>query len=387
MGHYAFLFANTALIVACGAMAIVFLALPLPPGKGLSKYRVSLRFLAGAYLIIATIELLAMIFDLSMVNLIPIDVLTIAAVQAPLFAYALITLLNPEFLTNKSLYRQLLIVAILNILYVLVSIRWDNPRVVNFTELKELVWHPAMMIREVFLLFYIFQLIYLTRLFFNQIRYYEEQINNYYADSSALHLSWVRYSFYAALLTGILTLLLCFNQSAQIAFIFAVYYGIYYLVFGVYYIQYPNTFVYIEPVIYAEDIVPEKQAKSNKRLMWAELKKQIITEKYYLRSGVNIEEMAQYLKVGRTTLSTFINNEEGMNFNVWINSLRVEESKSLLINHPEYSLAQSSELVGYSEPSNFSRQFKLITNQSPSVWRQSYQSESTNNNFDKKACL
>jgi AraC-like DNA-binding protein len=87
--------------------------------------------------------------------------------------------------------------------------------------------------------------------------------------------------------------------------------------------------------------------------------------------------MAQYLKIGRTTLSTFINNEEGMNFNSWINLLRVEEAKSLLIDYPHYNLTQISELIGYSEPSNFSRQFKLITSESPSVWRQTYLSEKT----------
>lgn len=374
MEHYAFLFANTALIMACGAMAIVFLALPLPPGKGLGKYRVSLRFLSGAYLIIATIELLTMIFKVSMINLIPIDVLTIAAIQAPLFTYALITLLNPKLFTNKSLYKQLLIVAILNILYVLASIRWGNPKVINFTEFKELVWHPAMLIREVFLLFYIFQLIYLTRLFFNQVRNYEEQINNYFADNSQVHLSWVRYSFYAALLTGILALLFCFILSTQLALIFAVYYAIYYLFFGINYIRYPSTFVYLEPVIYTKDVVSEKLVKNNKRLMWDDLRNQIITEKYYLRSGVNIEEMAQYLKIGRTTLSNFINNEEGVNFNVWINSLRVEEAKLLLVEYPTYSLIQIAEMTGYSESSNFSRQFKLITNESPSVWRQTSQS-------------
>ncbi len=85
--------------------------------------------------------------------------------------------------------------------------------------------------------------------------------------------------------------------------------------------------------------------------------------------------MSQYLKIGRTTLSTFINNEEGMNFNMWINTLRIEESKKILIEFPDYNLAQIAEMVGYSESSNFSRQFKQVAKVSPSVWRQSHRNK------------
>jgi len=111
-------------------------------------------------------------------------------------------------------------------------------------------------------------------------------------------------------------------------------------------------------------------AKVRKRINWIQLKEQILEDKYYLGEGVNIQEMAQYLKIGRTSLSTFINNHEGMNFNQWINKLRIEEAKHLLIANPAFSLTQIAELVGYSEASNFSRQFKQITTESPSVWRQ-----------------
>lgn len=140
--------------------------------------------------------------------------------------------------------------------------------------------------------------------------------------------------------------------------------------FGIYYIQYPRTFIHIEPAICVQENSRDEFSKANRRINWIQLKKQILEDKYYLADGVNIQEMAQYLKIGRTTLSAFINNNEGMNFNLWINNLRVEEAKALLIAYPNYSLAQIAELVGYSEASNFSRQFKQITAESPSVWRQ-----------------
>jgi len=114
----------------------------------------------------------------------------------------------------------------------------------------------------------------------------------------------------------------------------------------------------------------EEPSKNKGRIVWADLKNTILTEKYYLKPEVNIEEMARYLKIGRTSLSRFINNEEGLNFNAWINMLRIEESKLFLVKYPDYTLIEISEMVGYSESSNFSRQFKQLTSKSPSVWRQ-----------------
>ena len=128
--------------------------------------------------------------------------------------------------------------------------------------------------------------------------------------------------------------------------------------------------MYIEPSIFSKATGTDEMLKNNKRLAWCDLKIQIIRDKYYLKTGVNIEDMAHFLKIGRTSLSTFINLEEGMNFNAWINSLRIEEAKILLLQYPHFSLTQIAEMVGYTESSNFSRQFKLIINESPSVWRQ-----------------
>ena len=366
----ALLIVDTAYIVVCIAMAIFFLALPLPSNKGLNNYRLSLRFLSGAYLIMAILNILVMVFGVSLDNFISIEILTMASLQASLFAITLIILLKPQFNTKSYLIKQIIPVLNLNILYLLVANIWGNPIIADFDELIRLAFHPAIIVRILFLLYYIFQLVYLTRLFFAQERLFENKIDNYFADNLKLHLPGVRYCYYAALSIGIGALISCFVLSNKWELIFTVIYALFYMAFGIYYIQYPRTFIYIEPAIYVQENSRDEFSKVNRRINWIQLKKQILEDKYYLADGVNIQEMAQYLKIGRTTLSTFINNNEGMNFNLWINKLRVEEAKSLLIECPNYSLAQIAELVGYSEASNFSRQFKQITTESPSVWRQ-----------------
>lgn len=372
MGDHASIFINAAFVMGCMALAIVFIALPLPSNEGLKKYRISLRFLAGAYLTMAILKILVMAFNMATVNFISNERLTISSLQATLFAIALITLLNPRFVVKNYLFKQIAPVIILNMLYVLAASIWGNPIIRNFNELIEYSLHPAMLIREAFMLFYLGQLVYLTRLFFLQTRLFESEIDNYFTDSIHLYLPWVRYCYFAALSIGISAFLSCFFVSELWVLLFTITFTIFYFIFGIFYIQYPRTFVYIEPAILPHGGNSEKTGKSNNRLDWNELKNQILSEKYYLKAGVNIEDMARYLKIGRTTLSLFINNEEGMNFNSWINTFRIEEAKDLLLKYPDYNLIKISEMVGYSESSNFSRQFKMITNESPSIWRQTH---------------
>jgi len=374
MENRAFLFVNSALVVGCIAMAMVFLVLPLPLNKGLNKYRISLRFLAGAYLTLAFLETIVMAFELNEVNFIGIRTLTIASLQASLFTFTLITLINPTFITRHYLYKQLMPILFFVILYIFVAANWGSPRIVTFPELKLLAWHPAIVVREAFTVYYVFWLIYLVRLFNQQTRKYQEKIDNYFADSTSLRLPWVQYCFYAALTVGVLALLSCFMFTIQMLLFYTIAYTIFYQVFALYYIQYSRTFIFIEPAIFPPKNIKEEFQKINKRLMWIELKALIIAEKYYLKTGVNIEDMAHFLKIGRTSLSVFINKEEGMNFNAWINFLRIEEAKVMFLKYPDYNIIEISEMVGYSESSNFSRQFKVITKESPSCWRQTHKS-------------
>lgn len=365
-----FIYVNTTFVVVCIAMAVVFLAIPLPSKAGLRKYRISLRFLAVTYLSLALLKVLLMSFGISKVNLISMERLTISSLQAILFTIVLIKLLNPKFAVKRFLFIHLIPLAVLNAGYQIVATIWGNPTILDVDELIKSAIHPAILIREIFVVFYVCQLVYFTRLFLSEAKKYEDEIDNYFVDTIRLHLPGVRFNYFSSLTIGIIALVSCFVFSEVWVIIFTSVFAIFYMGFGMLYIQYPNTFAEIEPVIYPGYPAVDEKLKVNVPVDWSELKSRILTDKYYLRQGVNIEEMARFLKIGRTKLSMLINKEEGMNFNTWINSLRIEEAKKLFLKHPEYTLTEISEMVGYSEPSNFSRQFKLIASESPSSWRQ-----------------
>ncbi len=368
----AFIYVNTAFVVVCIAMAVVFMVLPLPSNAGLKKYRISLWFLAATYLLLAFLQIILMIFRISEVNLISIDRLTIASLQAILFTIALITLLNPKFLFRRFLSIHLIPVITLNIAYQAIASIWGNPIIANMNQLIHSAWNPAIWIREIFVIFYVWQLVHFTRLFLRQSRIHESEVDNYFADNIRLHLPCVKFNYFASLTIGIVALLSCFVFSELWLLVFTSVFAIFYMGFGMFYIQYPSTFIQIEPAFNPQSNGIDEMIKGTKQVDWDELKSRIIADKYYLKAGVNIEDMAHYLNIGRTRLSMLINTEEAMNFNSWINLLRVEDAKNFLIDNPEITLMEVAELHGYTEQSNFSRQFKLITLESPSKWRQQY---------------
>jgi AraC-like DNA-binding protein len=124
----------------------------------------------------------------------------------------------------------------------------------------------------------------------------------------------------------------------------------------------------IDPVVYYAT-EPKIEEKKLKKSSWEFYKKTIIERKLYLQEGLTIVELAEILHVSRNTLSFLINNEENLSFNRWINQLRIEEAISLMNNNPEYSFFDIALRIGYSEHSNFSREFKVITGKTPSSWK------------------
>ena len=58
-----------------------------------------------------------------------------------------------------------------------------------------------------------------------------------------------------------------------------------------------------------------------------------------------------------------------MNFQSWLNTLRVNEGKSLLLSEPRLSIEEIGTMVGFTQNYNFSKWFKLVTGITPFQYR------------------
>src|SRR3989339_23294 len=261
---------NLILAVVCIAMGTIFISLPTPPKPGLVTYRVSLKVLASAYFVLAILILIIIVFKLpdNAREHLTFTGISISSFQAFLFTFALIALLNPKYVTFRHLLKQLLPILVLILLFVISNMVYTNPVITHLN----------------------------------------------------------------ALGVGIIAMIsYLFHQKYD--WIFTLIYTVFYFGFALEYIKYNKIYVQIEPVVVEEKVefIAPDQNKTRTKPGWINLRKQVIENQYYLELGINIEEMARRLKIGRTNLSIYINREEGMNFNGWVNTLRIEKAKELLM--------------------------------------------------------
>ncbi len=368
MSQNIFLTANIVLIVVCILIPLFFLFIPIPQKKGLKNYRISLRFLSLAYFALSVLIFLTVLYGNNEIDY--VMNFTAISLQTILFAFSLIVLLNPNFSNTHLVLKHLAPTFIFVILSVFFKIIWEYQPLHTIEKFIHHSIEPSTVVVMLFFIFCIVQLVYFFRLFHLQLKKYEAKIDDYYADTYPLKLHWVSYCFYAATVFCVLVIISILIPNPLFGIIVTAINSIFYVVFGICYIQYPSIYHIIEPALNISILSPNvEQPTIVKVLSWEKLKSKIISEKFYLRSEINIEEMALYLKIGRTTLSNFINKEENVNFHTWINQLRINEAQQLFLQDTDFSIKQIAESVGYSELSHFSRQFKQITGYSPSVWR------------------
>ncbi len=369
-----FFITNLIFSVVGFVMGVCFLTFPMPQSVELKNYRVSLKVLALAYFAIAVFAMLLLFLKRKHLEmeLFYFNFLIVTSSQTMLFGFTLTSLLDPVFVTKKKILFHSLPIITLLLLYIFSYYLFGDPYLFKFSDIVNNISQPSVIVRIVTLVYAIFQFFFYLSMFFNAERIYKKNINNYFSDSYKLRLSWVRYALLAGLAIGLLSLMLplfpnrYFNYAATILF------TLFYLVFAIQYINYPNIYVKLNNFFIKEEFIqPEKTTNRKGRLVWSDYKTKIIEQKLFLLPNINIEELAKMLQIGRTTLSNFINTEEKMNFNNWINTLRIEEAKNIFSKNIGLSIAEVSEKVGYTEQSNFSRVFKQIVGETPLIWKKS----------------
>lgn len=96
-----------------------------------------------------------------------------------------------------------------------------------------------------------------------------------------------------------------------------------------------------------------------------------IEEKGFIQPDITIKDAAMAMGTNQNYLSRYINSVLGVTFSVWLNTLRIEESKSLLTGPGKISVEEAGQRVGIMEIYNFSRWFKTVTGMTPQQYRKS----------------
>ena len=91
--------------------------------------------------------------------------------------------------------------------------------------------------------------------------------------------------------------------------------------------------------------------------------------RHHLSESISTEQIADFLFMSRSHLSTKFKAETGMTLTDFITKEKIEEAKRLLL-YTDKSILAISSFLGFSSQSHFSQVFKKQTGKSPNEYRE-----------------
>ena len=351
-----------------------FVFLSAPNSKSQNNYADSRKAMAIAYMSMGCIlimELFARPY-IDSVSLIRLVTLILGSSQAFLFTYALTNLINVRSSIMKATYIEVLPIIILSVLG---FISLFIPR------------HLFMdIIYCLFVAYYLSMLIRYILLFVINYKYFKQQTVTDLSGKKTSNLQWVVSFLIAVPLLGALAVISSLLSRSVINVISTSIFICFYTYFAIRFINYSyvfkeekNTRTSTEGALMLQTPeLPVMDAESA-RIPYdsiLQLERQLsewVDNKEYLKTGITIEQLASTLNTNRTYLSFYINKYQLRTFKEWINYLRIQEAQYLLLKYPDLSVSEVGVKVGYTDKSNFGKQFSKLMNITPQAWRRQNQ--------------
>lgn len=104
------------------------------------------------------------------------------------------------------------------------------------------------------------------------------------------------------------------------------------------------------------------------------LRKAIDYIQEHYKEQITLNDVAEHVYVSTSYLSRMFKKELGKNFVDFLNGLRIEKAKELLMD-PQYKTYEVAEIVGIADAHYFSRLFKKYEGLSPTEYRDSFLAE------------
>lgn len=361
----------------CFLMGMTLLFFNIPASETVRTYRSSIKILSINYLVLSILVLSITLLGLrsTKYEVFPFPILIVSTSQGLILIYALVSLYASKQFARKHIINYNLVPLLgLIVIYIVFTCLYGDPVCNSLPLFFSQINHPTLFIRFVILLFNIYQIAFYSKLLIKLSARYTEHLDQFYSDTVQLKPQRARRNFYFSVLIGATSIIAMFIKSVTIDTIFTIVFCVYYFLFALMYMQYKDIFAKLEPE-FLQDLAQNymmTDANAEQQQIdewnWNNMKSHILDQKLFLQSGITVSDMTNLFQTNRTSFSTLLNKNEGKNFNSFINRLRVEHAKQLLIEKLDCSIAEIAQQCGFTEQSNFTRQFKLHCNETPAVW-------------------
>ncbi len=379
------------LIVGVGStiLAVLLMLINIPHTDYSAKLKNSKMAIIVSFLICSFVMFYAMaqyghheIWDWEMFMMLSIYI--VVHFSTCIISYSMIALLKPEKQKSDRLFVPGLFVSALVAFMLLESYKSENMTYFGFVCAVAFI---------AFLIQSVIYIIYFDKAYKNSLK----ELENYYDEDESHKIKWVRFCYVIAMLTNLFVLVyICLywflDYKMEVASLYTVWYLLYMLYLTSNFISFIGSHklvldAFAHKTLSGEEIIQRINEKKKNRKNASEghvpsiseqefrrLERSLekwVQEKRYCEYDRSREEIARELKTSKEFLHLYFINVKNVDFKTWRTQLRIEEAKRLLLENKDASTNIIAEAAGFSDRSNFHRQFVKIVGCSPKQWRDS----------------
>ena len=178
----------------------------------------------------------------------------------------------------------------------------------------------------------------------------------YYDEDEEHKIKWIRFCYIIMMLTQMFVLVYLLLPRTWMK-VYVLFYALFMLYFSTNFISFLGSHKLLL------DTDRDLQALDSELSRWVEAGK-------YRESDKTRDEIAAELKTSKELLQTYF-SDKGQDFRTWRTNLRINDAKTMLLVNKTLSINAIGERCGFSDRSNFHRQFQKIVGCSPKQWRDS----------------
>ncbi len=373
------------LIVGVGSsvLALLLMLIKIPQSDYSSKLTNSKVAIVISFLICSFVMYYSMaqygdpeIWDWEMFTMLAIYI--VVHFSTSIVSYSMIALLNTKMHRSKNLFIPGLFVSMIISFMLLEAYKSQN---MNY------FWTMCITALSAFLIQSITYIVYFDKTYKQSVK----ELESYYDEDERHKLKWVRFCYIITMLTNIFILVyLCLywflEYKLEIASIYTVWYLLYMLYLTANFISFLGSHRLVLDAVAHKvldgSVLPKRPAVRKKEKAaerhfnvereFAKLDKAIkewVETKRFCEYDKTREQVAQELNTSKEVLNMYFTGRIGVDFRTWRTNLRIEEAKKMLLESDDVSISIVSESAGFSDKSNFHRQFVKLVGCSPKVWR------------------
>ncbi len=297
-----------------------------------------------------------------------------------IISYSMIALLKTERHRRQNLFVPGLFVSAIVAFMLLESYKSGNMKYFWFICLVALV---AFMIQS------ITYIVYFDRAYKQSLKEMEE----YYDEDESHKIKWVKFCYVITMLTNLFILVyLCLywflDYKMEVASLYTLWYLLYMLYLTANFISFLGSHKLVLDAVahnvltlsvrqkktIARELNKEGDVRRNIDKEFSSLNMELkkwVDNKMYCEYDKTRDQVVEELHTTKELLNLYFIHKVGVDFRTWRTNLRIEEAKRMLLENEDLSLNMIAEMSGFSDKSNFHRQFTKIVGCSPKQFRDS----------------